>query len=125
MIDIQQKRKLRVVMYHKVTLGVLSVFVLLALHSTWAVYKKKTDSEEMKKISLANVLELRQRNEDLTGKIDRLNTEEGVEEEIRSKFSVAKENENMVVIVPDNSSSSTDNTESPGFWTKIMNFFGF
>lgn len=125
MIDIQQKRKLRVVMYHKVTLGVLSVFVLLALHSTWAVYKKKTDSEEMKKVSLANVLELRQRNEDLTGKIDRLNTEEGVEEEIRSKFSVAKENENMVVIVPDNSSSSTDNTESPGFWTKIMNFFSF
>jgi cell division protein FtsB len=125
MLDIQQKRKLRSVMYHKVTVSVLFLFVLLSIHSTWSVYKKKRESEEMKSISLANVIELRDRNEALQDKINRLDTPAGVEEEIRSKFSVAKENENMVVIVPDSSSSSTKNKGNESLWAKFKNFIEF
>ena len=123
MLDIQQKCKVRSVMYSRVTLGILSVIMLLVLHSTYSVYKKKVESESLKNISENNVLLLRDRNTDLEARIARLSTEPGLEEEIRSKFSVAKENENMVIIVPDDSVASSAPVSKPGFFGRIKNFF--
>ena len=122
MLDFQQKRKWRGVMYHKITLVILFIFVILALHSTWSVYKKKRESEKMKNISLIHVKELQSRDAQLKLKIERLSTPTGLEEEIRSKFSVAKDNENMVVVVEDQNTEATT-TPKVSFWQKIFNFF--
>jgi cell division protein FtsB len=123
MLDFQQKRKVRGVMYHKATLIILGLLTLVVLHSTWAVYQKKRESEEMKNISLKNVEELRDRNVDLTAKIERLDTTPGIEEEIRSKFTVAKEQENMVVVVEDTDNNASATTSKKGFWGSIERFF--
>lgn len=123
MLDIQQKRKIRGIMYHKVTLVALGIFVLLAMHSTWSVYTKKRESEKMKNISSEHLNELKQRDEDLKEKITRIDTSSGLEEEIRAKFSVVKDNENMVVIVPDNKSVASTTEADTGFWSKMRNFF--
>ncbi len=123
MLDIQQKRKVRVFMYHRVTLVVLFVLVLFALHSTWSVYRKKIDSEEMKEISAAQVDGLKKRESDLESKIDKLATVYGVEEEIRSKFSVAKDGENMVVIIPDEKQKASTTSQKKGVWYIIKNLF--
>ena len=109
-------------MYHKITLVILFIFVILALHSTWSVYKKKRESEKMKNISLIHVKELQSRDAELKLKIERLSTPTGLEEEIRSKFSVAKDNENMVVVVEDQNTEATT-TPKVSFWQKIFNFF--
>ena len=121
--DFQQKRRIRAVMYHRVTLGILALLVLVVAHSTWSVYQKKRESEALKNISLQNVHELEARNVALVAKINRIDTEPGLEEEIRSKFSVAKDNENVVVIVPDQSGKATTTPDQSGFWSKIFNFF--
>ena len=121
MLDFERKRKLRNIMYHKITLWVLGVVVIFALHSTWLVYQKKRESERMKNISLAHVRELEARDADLKSKIERLSTPTGVEEEVRSKFSVAKENENMVVVVEDKKVVATT-TEKVSIWQKIWDF---
>lgn len=123
MLDIQQKRKVRAFMYNRVTLGALFLLVLLALHSTWVVYDKKTSSEEMREVVQKQVSELRDRDGDLQGKIDKLATVSGIEEEIRSKFSVAKNDESMVVVVPDENKSTTTQTKKKGFWDKIKSLF--
>ncbi len=123
MLDIQQKRKVRSVMYSRVTIGILFVIVLLVLHSTWTVYHKKSESEAMKAISQKNVEELRLRNEELTARIARLSTKPGIEEEIRSKFNVAKDNEKIVIIVPDNSEDVSTTSKKTGFFEKIRDFF--
>ena len=123
MLDFHQKRKIRSIMYHRITLVALSVLVLIILHSTWVVYKKEQESEEMKNVSLEQVKELRQRNDELTSKIDKLATVSGVEEEIRSKFSVVKDNENMVVVVPDKDSEASTTGSKISFWRKIWSFF--
>jgi cell division protein FtsB len=99
MLDIQQKRRFRNFVYNRVTLGFLLVIVLLALHSTWRVYLKKRESVEMMESSYLRLSELEKRDMDLELKINKLNTVSGLEEEIRSKFSVAKDNENTVIIV--------------------------
>ena len=123
MLDIQQKRKVRAVMYNRVTLGFLFVLVLLALHSTWRVYNKKMASEQMKNITMEQVKGLRDRNSDLEAKIDELATVSGIEQEIRSKFSVAKDNERMVVVVPSTDSEATSTPRSIGFWESLKNYF--
>ena len=113
---------MRTVMYNKVTLVVLFVLVIMVFHSTWNVYKKKTESEDMKNLSYQRVEELRGRSNELQAKIDRLSTQTGIEEEIRSKFSVAKGDENMVIVVDEDGSSSTAPVKH-GFWAKFTGFF--
>lgn len=123
MLDFQQKRKIRSVAYNKVTLIILFLLILVMAHSTWTIYKKEQTSKEMKDISLQNVEELRARSEDLKSKVDTLKTNTGIEEEIRSKFNVTKDNESMVVVVDDETGTTSTTTLRVSFWQKILNFF--
>ena len=123
MLDFQQKRKLRAVIYHKATLILLAILILFFIHSTFVVYKKKIASEEMKNASLQNVAELQARDKELGSRIERLQTSAGVEEEIRSKFTVAKADESMVVVVDDNRENMSTTSQKAGFWQKIWNIF--
>ena len=123
MLDFVQKRKVRHIMYHKGTLIVLGLLVLLVLHSTWVIFQKKQESERLKNAALANVTELQTRDESLQAQIDRLQTPQGVEEEVRSKFNVAKDNEQMVVVVPNSDQDSSTTSEKTGFWAKIWQIF--
>ncbi|OHA93178.1 MAG: hypothetical protein A3H52_03115 [Candidatus Zambryskibacteria bacterium RIFCSPLOWO2_02_FULL_39_26] len=123
MLDFQQKRKVKSFMYNRVTLAVLLVVVLFVLNSTWSVYQKKRESERLKNVALGNVENLRGRNSELQVKIERLGTEVGIEEEIRSKFNVAKQEENAVIIVPKSETNATS-TNSSSFWQKVKKFFG-
>ncbi|HRH27133.1 MAG TPA: septum formation initiator family protein [Parcubacteria group bacterium] len=123
MLDIQQKRRFRNFVYNRVTLGFLLVIVLLALHSTWRVYLKKRESVEMMESSYLRLSELEKRDMDLELKINKLNTVSGLEEEIRSKFSVAKDNENTVIIVREEGASSSEIVEKESFWSKIKSLF--
>ena len=122
MLDFQQKRKVRRLIYHRVTLILLAILVLFAIHSTWIVLEKKRTSQEMKDVSLRNVEELRLRDEELKWRIERLQTPPGIEEEIRSKFTVAKNGENMVIVVDDDSKNMSTTSQKTGFWQKFWNF---
>src|SRR5437764_14606866 len=99
MLDFAQKRKVRSILYHPLTLTALLVIVVFFMHSTWVVYGKKRESEALMKASAAHVGELQARDTDMQSKIERLGTETGLEEEIRSKFSVVKGGENMMIVV--------------------------
>ena len=122
MLDIQQKRKARSVAYHPVTLVILTILVLFFAHSTWAVWQKKQESEQMKNISAANLADLQARDAELKADIANLQTDNGIEAEIRSKFNVAKAGENMVVVVnTDNPVTST--ATSTSFWQNLMHVF--
>lgn len=123
MLDIQQKRKIRGVAYHRVTIGVLFLFTLVAIHSTWVVYEKKVESEKLKYLAMKRVSDLESRDVDLQNKMDRLGTSVGIEEEIRAKFSVAKENENMVIVVDESKIKATTTSSNGGFWKKIKSIF--
>lgn len=123
MLDFQQKRKLRGFMYHRITLFVLGFLVVSSLYSTFGVWQKKKESEEFRKVAEKKLSELQNRHDNLEKDIERLETPEGVEEEIRSKFSVAKKGENVVVIVNDIAVDGSSSTEKVSFWQKFLNLF--
>ena len=77
----------------------------------------------MKDISLKHLDELQSRSNELKSRIDRLVTTPGIEEEIRSKFSVVKDKENMVVVVEAKSSGISTTSPENNFWQKIWDFF--
>jgi len=67
----------------------------------------------------AAVLESRQQA--LNSDVEKLKTPEGVEEEVRKKFSVVKDGEQMVVLLDDKTASSAPPQPKPGFWKRVWN----
>ncbi len=124
MLNFQQKRKVRSIFYHRVTLIIFGIIVLFAIHSTWVVYKKKSNTEQMKEISATRVADLQARNTELQSQIDSLQTNSGIEAEIRSKFTVAKPDEHMVVVVLGQPPASTTPSVDDGFWQGLKTLFG-
>ncbi len=124
MLDFQQKRKIRSFAYNKFTLIALFILVLIFLHSTWVIYQKEQESQRLKNISEQHLEELKYRNTDLEARMERLQTDSGIEEEIRSKFTVAKEGENMVVVVDDQNAATTS-PQPVGFWQKLKAIFSW
>lgn len=123
MLDFQQKRKAKSFMYNRITIGILFVIMLFTLRSTWSVYQKQRESEVLKAISEKKVMELELRKKEINDNIQALNTEEGLEKEIRSKFNVVKENENMVVILDDANKDNYEASTTKSFWQKVKDFF--
>lgn len=123
MLDFQQKRKVKSFMYNRITIGILFVVMLLTLRSTWSVYQKQMESQSLKEISEKKFAELELRKKEINDKIQALNTTEGLEREIRSKFNVVKENENMAVILDEANSDNYNATTTKSFWQKVKNFF--
>jgi len=77
----------------------------------------------MKNISEQNVEVLRSRNDELKALINRLETQPGIEEEIRLKFNVVKGEENMVVVVEDERGVVGTTSPEVSFWQKIKTYF--
>lgn len=67
--------------------------------------------------------DLRIKHEELNQKNSRLNTDRGVEEEIRNKFRVVKPGEELVVIVDETGTVSTPLEKTP-WWRTVLNFIG-
>lgn len=124
MFDFQQKNKLKRIFYSPIVVGIFIVLAVYALYSTWSVYSKMVQSRKDMEKSQKALLILATKNSQLDSEIGELQTNEGVEKEIRSKFGVAKSGESVAVIVADNSASTSINTTSLSLWSKIKQFFG-
>ena len=122
---LQEKKKFHQIVYSRPTLVLLAVLLVVALNSTWKMYEKASLAREQKN-RLENELEsLKARELDLQAKIANLKTERGLEEEIRGRFSVAKNGESVVVVVdPSYEGTSTqDESVIGGLWHKFLRLF--
>ena len=121
----QEKKKFHQIVYSRPTLVLLAVLLVVALNSTWKMYEKASLAREQKN-RLENELEsLKARELDLQAKIANLKTERGLEEEIRGRFSVAKNGESVVVVVDPSSEGTSTQDESVigGLWHKFLRLF--
>jgi len=99
MFDFHEKRKIRRVMYSKVSIALLFV---LAFFIGRSVYERYTVEREMavKLEERAKELDaLKQRAALLEGKVEHLKNERGIEEELRNRFNVVKDGEQVVIIL--------------------------
>src|SRR3989338_8548954 len=90
----------------------------------WGVLRfagRMLETTQNRKMAEAKVAELEKSERKLTGQIESLKTEQGVEASIREKFGLAKEGEGLVVIVE--APESAPPPAQPGFWDFIVRWF--
>ncbi len=124
MLDFQQKRTIRRAMYSRVTIITMLVFVLILIKSTYGIYQKEQLSADTFNATQKQYNGLKNQETMLNSEIAKLKTNEGIEEEIRSKFDVAKPGETVVVVL-DNQKSSADSgaDQNLNIWQKFLNLF--
>ena len=121
----QEKKKFHQIVYSRPTLVLLAVLLVITLNSTWKMYEKASLAREQKNRLEKELEELKARELDLQAKIANLKTERGLEEEIRGRFSVAKNGESVVVVVDPSSEGTSTQDESVigGLWHRFLKFF--
>ncbi len=123
MFNYQQKKQIRKIIYSKITLIVLLIFIIILLKACYGIYRKQEISRQNLKIIKEEYDSLNSRKEILESEIEELNTEDGVEREIRSKFNVSRPGEIIINIIDNEKISVDDIKDKDGFWNKILSKF--
>lgn len=120
----QERRKLRKILYAKTTLAVLVLVLVLVARGAWGVHEKALIARAERAEALASLQDLSVRSQELQESLERLKSDQGVEEELRQKFAVAKSGEEVVVVV-DETAQNGKNTQiaETGFWDRFVAWF--
>ena len=86
-------------MWRRLGAVVLLVIVAVGVRGVWGVYLKERESRQIRAEAEAKLNDLKQREAELRTDISVLRTDRGVEEELRERYDLAKDNEGVVVIV--------------------------
>ncbi len=116
MFDFYERRKIKQWVYSWPTVIFLVVIAGFLLNGVWGVYLKERQTRINKQQRSVYLDGLEVRKDALGGEINRLNTERGVEEEIRKKYEVAKEGEKIIVIIEPPSSDTEYNIRESKSW---------
>jgi cell division protein FtsB len=123
MLEFQEKRKLKRMLYCKTTFFFLFIVIVLFFSAVWGVYKKQDLTKNNLNITASSLEGLRTREKMLSAEIERLKTESGREEEIREKYGLVKPGEEVIIVIEQ--ASDTKNimvSDSDSFWQKVKNW---
>jgi hypothetical protein len=100
----------------------LAVIASFLLFSNWKIFQKFKDSVSFRQTAEANLKDESGREAQLKIKVTELQTESGLEKEIRERFPVAKPGEEVIMIIPGNNSEATSDSgaNSGGWWQKFL-----
>lgn len=119
MRELRQKQIIKHRLYSLPSLIIFGLITIFLIHGAYGVVKKGIESKS--KINLLNEKKgnLLERQGELKDSIDSIQTEEGIDKEIKEKFSVSKEGEKVVVIIdPKPIATSTEEKVTP--WYKKL-----
>ena len=123
MLSAIEKRRIKKVIYSKVTLVVVTVLLVLVARGTWDIYEKAKYAST-NEVRVKTELELlKKREEFLNKELYNIRTNRGKEAEIRAKFDVGREGEKLVVLVDAEESVIIQEPKELGFLEKIKMFF--
>ncbi|MCC7004308.1 hypothetical protein IT397_00065 [Candidatus Nomurabacteria bacterium] len=123
-MNFEAKNRIKKLLYSKFTLVLLFILLMYLFQSTYDIYVKSVESKNNKNMAEKELEDLKLRQETVSSGIESLNTNIGLEEEVRGKFDVVKENENMLIIVDRSSTSSNQNgIGKGGFWSWFSDIF--
>ena len=99
MHEFRQKKRPLKFYYSNALIFFLFVIFVLVLKGVWNIYVKERLAIADKIDRVEDIASLKSRKLFLENELNRLKTENGVEREIREKFNVKKEGENVAVII--------------------------
>jgi cell division protein FtsB len=83
----------------RLALLALFIVVIAACSALWDVYKKERDSRVLKNQAEAQLYNLTMQEDHLNAEIARLETARGKEEMLRQNYEMAREGENVIMII--------------------------
>ena len=124
MRSFQKKGKWKQITRSKIFLIFLGILILVFVFSVFSFMGKMEETSKNKKIVEDKIAELEKSKEKLNEDINKLKTDEGVEENIRKKFGLAKEGENMIMIIDDKNQTKTPKKDTSfNLFTTIESWF--
>lgn len=108
-------------LYSWPALALLVLVSILLVRGTWSMYTKYRDAKERTQVAASELAAVQERKVLLQGQLERIKTSNGVEEELRHKFDVAREGEHLVVIVDKEVTPETP-TSTPTLWQRVKGF---
>jgi cell division protein FtsB len=127
MLGFWEKRSYRRFMYSRASLVVILAVVVLLGRAAFVMYGKEREARRNAAAAAEELVAVKEREEYLEKEIARLETERGVEEEIRKKFRVVKEGEQLIVLVdspsPEPATTTDDGRSFFGKLVDILNPF--
>jgi len=123
MSRLKNKNKINKVIYSWPVLILLLLIVSLIGKSVWGVYQSEKISRGNKQYSEEKYQELKNKSDLVISEIEMLETEKGIETEIRDKFRVVKEGEQLAIIINSGDGTKEQNeVKKEKIWIKIWNF---
>ena len=119
MRELQKKQKFRRVLYSIPSLIILSIATFFLVKGAINMVNKGWQSSERSKGLEEKAGNLVIREQELRENIARLQTEEGVKDEIKDKFSVTQEGEYVAVIVDNKRNSSSTDIDAEAWYKKL------
>lgn len=125
MLPFQERKKFRKFLYSKANILVLLVLVVLAARGAWHMYEKAAIARAERAESLKALAEVEDRKAALETSLERLKSAQGVEEELRQKFTVARPGEEVVVVVDADAKKGKNGSgaQEKSFWQRLASFF--
>ena len=124
MAEFQKSKKLKGILFSKVTFFVLLAFSIVLMIGLFNIIPKEISTSRTKELVQDQLNSLKIQSDALAADIEKLKTADGVEEKIREKFRVVREGEGLVVIVDDQSGKTTEPPEKSntfwGFWKNLF-----
>ena len=108
MREFQQRRIFRHFIYSKFSIFLLFIVFIFFVFSTAGVYEKKMEATRKNSDVEKELNDLKAKKDYLEAQVNRLNTDAGVEEELRDKFQIAKPGEKVLIIVNDNDKNTAN-----------------
>jgi len=96
--DLNKKRSKKSFIYSKFFLLIILVITFFFLKATYNFYTKAKESTQRKETAEKELIYMQERKKKLEEKINSLNSPIGVEEELRNRFDLIKEGENVILI---------------------------
>lgn len=111
-------------MQSKPVLVLLGIVIVIFAWSVLKFWNKMRETERNKEIAEEKVEGLREQKEKLLADIESLNTEEGKERVFRENFGLAKEGEEVIIVVEDkNPPEPLKKSFTSGFFSFLKNLF--
>jgi len=110
-------------LYSWPVLLLLAVFFIYTLYWTWGAYQKQAASIQGLEGTKRVWDQFTQREAELKENVQKLQTSRGLEEEIRERFSVAKEGEKMAIIIEEKMNGDENNPPKKWFWASFWEIF--
>lgn len=126
MAEFEEHKKFWGIFYSPLVLIVLLIISVFLTRATWQVYTHERVSMQNRERLENELAMVKDREAILKEQVAALETPKGVEDEIRSKFNVAKEGEQVAIIVNDTNATSATSTpvKEKTWWQKFVGFFG-